>query len=160
MDWLFYYRTQLLLQIFHTGWTWVPASFNVQVGNDDEYVANIGTSLPADAYYYVSRFQVAGSTEYRYGGTNNNFWGAPANSGVLTVYTAPTITSSLTKSTVYGTADTYTITASGSATITYNATGLPAGLSVNTATGVISGTPIADVGSYNIIISATNGWRN
>lgn len=70
---------------FSTGWTWVPATFNVQVGNDDEYVANIGTSLPAGTYYYVSRFQVAGSTEYRYGGTNNNFWGAPANSGVLTV---------------------------------------------------------------------------
>lgn len=72
---------------FSIGWTWVPASFNVQVGNDDEYVANIGTSLLAGTYYYVSRFQVAGSTEYRYGGTNNNFWGAPANSGVLTVQT-------------------------------------------------------------------------
>lgn len=68
-------------------WTWVPATFNVQVLNDDEYVANIGTTLSAGTYYYVSRYQVAGSTEYKYGGINNNFWGAPENSGVLTVQT-------------------------------------------------------------------------
>lgn len=68
-------------------WTWVPATFNGDFGNDDEYVANIGSSLSAGTYYYVSRYQVTGSTEYKYGGTNNNFWTESANSGVLTVQT-------------------------------------------------------------------------
>ena len=142
---------------FSTGWTWVPAAYNVQSGNNDEYVANIGTSLSAGTYYYVSRFQVAGSTEYKYGGTNNNFWGASANSGVLNVFTAPAITSSLTKSSVYGAPDSYAITATGTSPITYNATGLPAGLTVNTTTGLISGAATADVGNYNVSISAANG---
>src|SRR5215212_3620975 len=37
----------------------------------------------------------------------------------------------------------------------YGATGLPAGLNVNTSTGLISGTPTA-AGTYNVTISATN----
>jgi hypothetical protein len=49
---------------------------------------------------------------------------------------------------------TYTITASNSPT-GFNATGLPAGLSVNTANGVISGTPTI-VGSSTVTLQATN----
>lgn len=71
----------------NASWTWIPATFNVQVLNDDEYVANIGMSLPAGVFYYVSRYKVNGSTEYKYGGINNNFWNTAANSGVLTVQT-------------------------------------------------------------------------
>lgn len=67
----------------------------------------------------------------------------------------PQITSSLTKSTEYGSADTYTITADYLPT-SFNATSLPAGLSVNTSTGVISGTVTAAPGTYNVTISATN----
>ncbi|WP_300566684.1 YDG domain-containing protein [Flavobacterium sp.] len=66
------------------------------------------------------------------------------------------ITSSLTSSSVYGSVYSYTITASGSPT-SYNAVGLPAGLTVDTVTGIISGTPTVGVGSYNIDISATDG---
>ncbi|MCX6172059.1 MAG: YDG domain-containing protein [Flavobacterium sp.] len=77
---------------FNSGWTWIPANFSSQVGNDDIYTANIaGLSRPAGTYYYVSRFSVTGSTEYRYGGTNNAFWSTASNSGVLTI-TKPTIT--------------------------------------------------------------------
>jgi len=66
----------------------------------------------------------------------------------------PTITSAATAS---GTATfpfSYQITATNSPTL-YGATGLPPGLSINTATGVISGTPTA-LGTSNIMISATN----
>ncbi len=67
------------------GWTWVPASFNVQVGNNDELVADIGTALAPGTYYYASRFQLNGGP-YRYGGYNTGFWNGTTNvNGVLTV---------------------------------------------------------------------------
>jgi hypothetical protein len=60
----------------------------------------------------------------------------------------------LTASGTVGAAFNYQITASNNPT-SYNATGLPAGLSVNTTSGLISGTPTA-AGSSNVTISATN----
>ncbi len=80
--------------------------------------------------------------------------------GTITSVASPVITSALTYSSVYGTiAPTYAITASTdpSYPITvYNATGLPTGLSVDTITGEISGTPTATPGTYTVTISATN----
>src|SRR5438128_1989035 len=70
----------------------------------------------------------------------------------------PVITSATTATGQVGVAFSYSITATNNPT-SYNATGLPAGLSVNTATGLISGTPAAgtDAGSpYTVTISATN----
>lgn len=67
----------------------------------------------------------------------------------------PAITSSLMASGQTGQSFTYQITATNSPT-SYNATGLPAGLTVNTSTGVISGTPTT-IASTNVTISATNG---
>jgi hypothetical protein len=66
----------------------------------------------------------------------------------------PVISSSLTASGTVGVAFSYQITATNNP-ISYNATGLPAGLSVNTTTGLISGTPTA-AGSFSVTISATN----
>src|SRR6185436_6147890 len=67
---------------------------------------------------------------------------------------APVITSTLTAFGPVNTPFSYTITASNSPT-SFNAAGLPAGLSVNTSTGVISGTPTT-AGTSNVTISATN----
>jgi len=67
---------------------------------------------------------------------------------------APVITSSLTASAQIGTAFTYQITASNTPT-SFNATGLPAGLAINTSTGAITGTPTAS-GTSNVTLSATH----
>ena len=138
------------------GWTWISATFNVQSGNNDEYQAEIGSVLPAGTYYYASRFQL-GVGAYRYGGYNGGFWNGTTNvNGVLTVTAPPVITSSLTASGSVGSAFTYDIVATNSPT-SYNATGLPAGLSINTTTGQITGS-VAIAGTYNVTISATNAY--
>lgn len=67
---------------------------------------------------------------------------------------APQINSALSTNGATGVAFSYTITATNSPT-SFNASNLPPGLSINTGTGVISGTPTAN-GSYNATISATN----
>jgi len=79
----------------NTWTTWIPATFNVEVGNNDEYQAIIGANLTPGTYYYATRFILNGGNYY-YGGINSsapnngNFWdGATFGSGVLTVTPPP-----------------------------------------------------------------------
>src|SRR5438094_4655517 len=85
--------------------------------------------------------------------------GGTSNSVTFTINPPPpVITSATTASGTVGVAFSYQITATNSPT-SYNATGLPSGLTVNTNTGLISGTPAAgtDAASpYSVTISATN----
>ena len=69
----------------------------------------------------------------------------------------PSITSATTASATAGTPFTFNLTATGAPIISYAATGLPSnGLSLNTTTGVISGTPLA-AGTINVTgVTATN----
>jgi len=70
----------------------------------------------------------------------------------------PGITSALTATGSLSSSFSYFITAVGTPTITYGMA-LPlglTGLSVNSSTGEISGTPVGPVGVYNITITATN----
>src|SRR5204863_311449 len=68
--------------------------------------------------------------------------------------TPPAITSATSASGTAGSAFSYQISATNSPT-SYGASGLPGGLSVNTATGLISGTPTA-AGTSSVVLSATN----
>ncbi len=72
---------------------------------------------------------------------------------------APTITSADSTSFTVGTAGTFTVTATGNPAPTFAETGaLPTGVSLNTTSGVLSGTPAAGTaGSYPITITASNG---
>ncbi|MDF9827905.1 TonB-dependent receptor [Ereboglobus sp. PH5-10] len=67
---------------------------------------------------------------------------------------APSITSSLVATGTVGVAFNYTITADNNPA-SFTATGLPAGLDIDTSTGVISGTPTS-TGVSNVTITATN----
>lgn len=72
-------------------WTnWVSATFNTDVGNNDEYMADLGAAqgLAPGTYYYASRWQL-NSGPYTYGGYSSGgggFWdGSTYVSGVLTI---------------------------------------------------------------------------
>jgi len=80
--------------------------------------------------------------------------GSNSNQTVATPALGPIINSALTATGTSGSAFSYQITASNSPT-SFGASGLPAGLSVNSSTGLISGTPTA-VATTNITLSATN----
>ena len=82
--------------------------------------------------------------------------GHVATSGTLnvTLPPAPVITSPVSATAVIGQPFSYQIAATNFVA-SYNATSLPAGLSVNTATGLISGTPTA-AGTSSVGLSATN----
>lgn len=60
---------------------------------------------------------------------------------ITLAHTAPTVTAPVLPIATVGTAYSATISAVGNGTLSYSATGLPAGLAINAATGVISGTP-------------------
>ncbi|MBF8151428.1 choice-of-anchor J domain-containing protein [Winogradskyella sp. F6397] len=75
-------------------WTWEVATFEAEVGNNDEYAVNmVDLGLSEGTYYYASRFSL-NAGPYMYGGiladgSNGGAWDGTTNiSGVLTV-TAP-----------------------------------------------------------------------
>jgi LPXTG-motif cell wall-anchored protein len=77
----------------------------------------------------------------------------------ITVGTPPVITSSAPPAAVAGTAYTETVTTSGTAPVTFAVTAgaLPAGLTLNAVTGVISGTPTT-AANYSFAITATSPY--
>ncbi len=74
----------------------------------------------------------------------------------LTVNQAPVVTSASSTSFVIGTAGSFTVTASGYPTPTFSESGpLPSGVSLDSTTGVLSGTA-TEGGSFPITITASN----
>ena len=89
--------------------------------------------------------------------TASNQWGADVETLTFQLTGgAPRITSSFSASGQQGSSFSYTITASNSP-VSFSATGLPAGLDLNSATGVIAGVPIYN-GVFAVSITAANQW--
>ncbi|MBK9254153.1 MAG: hypothetical protein IPM42_01555 [Saprospiraceae bacterium] len=81
-------------------WTnWIPASFNTEAGNNDEFIGTFtANTFTPGTYYYAYRYQYNGGP-FRYGGYSpspgGGFWdGTTYVSGVLTVNPCPTFTPS------------------------------------------------------------------
>ncbi|AWM13446.1 hypothetical protein DI487_05960 [Flavobacterium sediminis] len=140
---------------------------------------NTGGSVPTDANAYNSGDTVTvlgntgglTNTGYTFNGWNTANDGSGIAYATSTTFTItanttlyaqwlltspPVITSALTATGVISTAFAYDIVATNTPT-SYNATGLPAGLSINTTTGEITGS-VATPGTYNVTISATNAY--
>jgi autotransporter-associated beta strand protein/predicted outer membrane repeat protein len=91
--------------------------------------------------------------------TASNGVGSPAVQSFALVVAAapvaPTITTTTLPTAAIGIAYTATLAATGAPAPTFTATGLPSGLSLNSTTGVISGTPTAG-GTATVVVTATN----
>src|SRR5437763_904871 len=145
----------------------VGVAFSYQITATNSPTSYGATGLPSGLTVNTSTGLISGTpavgtdaaSPYSVTISATNAGGTGSATLTLTIKPAPpVITSALTATGQVGVAFSYTITATNSPT-SYNATGLPTGLSVNASTGVTTGTPATgtDAGSpYSVTISATN----
>lgn len=140
-------------EISTDGITWTSLGQGSRVGSTSDWRVS-GLSLGGGTNYYVRARALVASTPNTgsslISARTHIYRGAASGGG----NGQPVITSATAVSGATGSNFFYAIAATGQPT-SYAATGLPPGLSINTTTGVISGTP-TQTGTYTITISATN----
>lgn len=127
-----------------------------------EPITYSATGLPAGLTYNSTTHTISGTPTvagtFEVELTATNFVGSDNETLVIVITqptAAPVITSVLTAEATVDQSFNYTLTASGTGPITYNATNLPDGLSFDQETQLISGNPTT-AGTYNINLFATN----
>ncbi|MFE1833359.1 M4 family metallopeptidase [Streptomyces sviceus] len=98
-----------------------------------------------------------GTSSAQYAGVGNAFAGINVGSHITVPSTGVKVTNPGSQSAKVGTAVSLQISASStnSGSLTYAASGLPAGLSISSSTGLISGTPTT-AGSYSTTVTVTD----
>ncbi|HEY4248256.1 MAG TPA: rhamnogalacturonan lyase B N-terminal domain-containing protein [Lacunisphaera sp.] len=119
---------------------------------------------PASGFSVGNTYTLATFASTNFTAADFTATGLPAGTGALFIVNAtslqiqiqgsPSITSATNASGTFGTPFSYTI-GSTETPVTFGATGLPAGLGIDPATGIISGTPGA-AGTFSVTITATN----
>jgi hypothetical protein len=141
-------------------------SFTAQVSTDSDGAVSVSSSTPAVCSVgsdglTVSFLKAGTCTLTASVATGTDYQAATGSPESFMVANTVSVTNPGTQSSLSGTAITpLQITASDSApsaTLTYSATGLPPGLSINSATGLISGTPNSAASSpYSVTVTATD----
>ncbi|WP_396146844.1 choice-of-anchor J domain-containing protein [Flavobacterium sp.] len=106
-------------------WTsWSAASYNVDYGNNDEYLYTF-TPPSSGTFYYTFRYR-QGSCNWIYGGYSaggGGAWSGSNVSGILTVTASPTVSIASNNSPVCSGAASFSLTGSTDAVVTYNING-------------------------------------
>jgi large repetitive protein len=122
-------------------------------------------TLPDGVSFNAGTGELSGTPDAGTGGTHaltftaSNSVGNVTQAFVLTVHEAPSITSVDNTTFLIGTAGSFTVTADGfpASTFAIGGVALPAGVSFDPASGVLSGTPDAGTGgTYALTFTATN----
>jgi hypothetical protein len=148
-----------LLVLFFGGLCAFSARAQTVIPNGTNYTSTTIVSGPATIDTNSNTVTVSNGADVTFKATTSVRLGpgfTVASGGLFHILVLPTpvITSSATASGVVGAVFNYTITANSSPT-SFSASGLPGSLSLNTSTGVISGTP-GTAGAYGVTLGATN----
>ena len=151
LNWEAAYATAFQIQTSNDAATWTTI-YSTTTGTGGNQVLNVSGSGR-----YIRMYGTTRATQYGY-----SLWEFQVFTGGST--TPPggntvTVTSPGAQTSTVGAAVSLQVNASDSAsgqTLAYTATGLPAGLSINSATGLISGHPTA-ASSGNVTVTATDG---
>lgn len=120
--------------------------------------AELEFTLPETGRYYLAVVGVGHGNAASDGYSNYGSAGAYAISGEIPVGDGrPVFPTDVTVTSARTIAFSHRIRA-GNTPTAYEVTGLPAGLTLDSATGVISGIPTAAEGSYSVSVTGTNAW--
>jgi hypothetical protein len=140
------------------GWIWLPATYQGQAFNDDEYT-NTFTPAASGTLYYTFRFRFGTTCPWVYGGFNGGFWNGTSNvNGVLTVNPLPTVSITSNNSPICSSANAvFNLSGTSGAVVTYNVNGGANNtVTLTGGTGVITITSAVANQTLNLV-SITNG---
>ncbi len=145
LNWEAAYARSFQIQTSNDGATWTTI-YSTTTGTGGTQTLNVTGSGR-----YIRMYGTARATQYGYSLWEFGVYTAGSGGG-----NTVTVTNPGSQSSAVGTAVSLQITATDSAsgqTLTYSATGLPAGLSIGSSSGLISGTP-ASAGSSSVTVTA------